>query len=187
MLLTGNHCFDVLTYTETFWQSRIHPQEFHLAAVRMSTPALGYTPPAVPLRTKRNFKALVLPDDPIVPTPVATRPAPLPAGKRRPPPLGGDAATNGFVLDPTIPVESPATGSRSALHATITNRLAKLDLKAAPKLDIKNADLKKLADLGQGNGGSVVKVEHVPTGTIMAKKVRGVLKRSTYSIDIVDL
>ncbi|KAF4623034.1 hypothetical protein D9613_002372 [Agrocybe pediades] len=137
----------------------------------MTTPALGYTPPAVPLRTKRNFKALVLPDDPIVPTPVATRPAPAPGGKRRPPPLGGDADTNGFVLDPTIPVESPATGRRSALHATITNTLAKLDLKATPKLDIKNEDLRKLADLGQGNGGSVVKVEHEPTGTIMAKKI----------------
>ncbi|KAF9555200.1 kinase, partial [Agrocybe pediades] len=63
------------------------------------------------------------------------------------------------------------TGRRSALHATITNTLAKLDLKATPKLDIKNEDLRKLADLGQGNGGSVVKVEHEPTGTIMAKKI----------------
>ncbi|PPQ76023.1 hypothetical protein CVT26_005552 [Gymnopilus dilepis] len=136
----------------------------------MSVPGLGYTPPAAPLRTKRNFKALVLPDDPILPpsqNPVATRPAPPPGGKRRPPPLGGEAATNGFVLDPTIPMESPATGRRSAM----INSLAKLDLKDKPKLDLKNADLKKLADLGQGNGGSVEKVEHLPTGTIMAKKI----------------
>ncbi|CAA7263982.1 unnamed protein product [Cyclocybe aegerita] len=133
-----------------------------------------YTP-SPPLRTKRNFKALVLPDDPIIPAggdPVATRPAPVPAGKRRPPPLGDDQAVKGFVLDPTIPVESPATGRRSAIQATLTNTLAKLDLrKDAPRLDLKNEDLKKLADLGQGNGGSVVKVEHIPTGTIMAKKI----------------
>jgi mitogen-activated protein kinase kinase len=134
----------------------------------MSVPGVGYTPSATPLRTKRNFKALVLPDDPITPPPpVATRPAPQPAGKRRPPPLGDDGATNGFVLDPMIPMESPATGRRSAM----IHSLARLDLKAMPKLDIKNQDLRKLADLGQGNGGSVEKVQHVPTGTIMAKKI----------------
>jgi len=133
----------------------------------------GYTPSSTPLRTKRNFKSLKLPDDPIVPPPlsidpVATRPAPAPGAKKRPPPLGGEAATNGFVLDPAIPAESPATGRRSAMHATISRTLAKFDFK---QLDLKNDDLRKLADLGQGNGGSVVKVEHVPTGTLMAKKV----------------
>ena len=144
----------------------------------MSTPALGYTP-SPPLRTKRNFKSLKLPDDPIVPPPlsidpVATRPAPAPGLKKRPPPLGGEGATNGFVLDSTIPAESPATGRRSAMHATISKTLAKFDFK---KLDLKNEDLRKLAELGQGNGGSVVKVEHTPTGTIMAKKVVRVLHR----------
>ena len=54
------------------------------------------------------------------------------------------------------------------MHATISRTLAKFDFK---QLDLKNDDLRKLADLGQGNGGSVVKVEHVPTGTLMAKKV----------------
>jgi len=142
----------------------------------MSLPATGYTPPAAPLRTKRNFKALVLPDDPIEhPTNndlKPTRAAPLPGGRKRPPPLGGNDETTGFVLDPTIPMESPATGRRSAMHATLSNTLAKLDLKqAVPRLDLKSQDLKKLADLGQGNGGSVEKVEHLPTGTIMAKKV----------------
>ncbi|KDR78045.1 hypothetical protein GALMADRAFT_245022 [Galerina marginata CBS 339.88] len=142
----------------------------------MSVPSLGYTPSATPLRTKRNFKALVLPDDPIVPPPpppMASRPAPAgPGGRRRPPPLGAEGASNGFVPDPTIPVESPATGRRSAMHATLSRKLASLDLKKdMPKLDLKNEDLTKLSDLGQGNGGSVVKVEHIPTGTIMAKKI----------------
>ena len=59
------------------------------------------------------------------------------------------------------------------MHKTLSNTLAKLDLKAeVPKLDLKNSDLKKLSELGQGNGGSVVKVEHIPSGTIMAMKVR---------------
>ena len=140
-------------------------------------PGPTYTP-SVPLRTKRNFKALVLPDDPIVPDPIASRPAPRPGfggalGKKRPPPLGEGANSNGFTLDPTIPLDSPVTGRRSAMHKTLSNTLAKLDLKAeVPKLDLKNSDLKKLSELGQGNGGSVVKVEHIPSGTIMAMKVR---------------
>jgi mitogen-activated protein kinase kinase len=138
-------------------------------------PGFAYTP-STPLRTKRNFKALVLPDDPIVPDPVPSRPAPRPAfgglGKRRPPPLGG-TNSNGFILDPTIPPDSPDTGRRSAMHKTLSNTLAKLDLKAEmPKLDLNKSDLRKLSELGQGNGGSVVKVEHIPSGTIMAMKVR---------------
>lgn len=76
--------------------------------------------------------------------------------------------------DPTLPTESPATGRRSAMHATLSRTLEKLDLqsKAVKKLGLTNGDLRKLSDLGMGNGGSVEKVEHVPTGTIMAKKVR---------------
>ncbi|KAF9481079.1 STE/STE7/MEK1 protein kinase [Pholiota conissans] len=144
----------------------------------MSAPTIGYVP-SPPLRTKRNFKALVLPVEeegspaPAAVNPIATRPAPAP-GKRRPPPLGeNNGPAPGFILDPTLPAESPATGRRSAMHATLSKTLAKLDLqsKAVQKLGLKNEDLKKLADLGQGNGGSVVKVEHIPTGTIMAKKI----------------
>jgi mitogen-activated protein kinase kinase len=140
----------------------------------MSTkPGPAYTP-STPLRSKRNFKALVLPNDPIVRDPIASRPAPRPGfAKKRPPPLGGEGTNpNGFTLDPTIPPETPFTGRRSAMHKTLSNTLATLDLKAeVPRLDLNNSDLKKLAELGQGNGGSVVKVEHIPTGTIMAMKV----------------
>ena len=148
-------------------------------------PGPAYTP-STPLRTKRNFKALVLPDDPIVPDPKASRPAPRPLGglgKKRPPPLGEGGSANGFVLDSTIPIDSPATGRRSAMHKTLSNTLAKLDLKAeVPKLDLKNSDLKKLSELGQGNGGSVVKVEHIPSGTIMAMKVRSFLLSFCFSL-----
>ncbi len=139
----------------------------------------GYIPPPVPLRTKRNFKALVLPEDDLhgpssTPGPATRGGVTTGAAKKRPPPLGGDTPANGFPLRPfdsLLSVESPATGRRSAM----LDRLAKLDLKkrdsVVPRFDLKKEDLKKLADLGQGNGGSVEKVEHISTGTIMAKKV----------------
>ncbi|KAF8055168.1 kinase-like domain-containing protein [Lyophyllum atratum] len=138
---------------------------------------------STPLRTKRNFKSLQLPvDDPIDPTP-APLPVPTrlaPAGpqpqpnKRRPPPLGDAPPVQGF-LSPSGPGLDSAIGSgvgsgrHSALHAT----LAKMELHA-PSVeisDLKNADLRNMAELGQGNGGSVMKVEHVPSGTVMAKKI----------------
>lgn len=61
------------------------------------------------------------------------------------------------------------------MAATLSSTLANLDLNASgrKKFDVKSEDLKNLQELGQGNGGSVMKVEHVPTGTIMAKKVCG--------------
>ena len=61
------------------------------------------------------------------------------------------------------------------------DKLAKLDLKTdpvMPRLDLKKEDLKKLVDIGHGNGGSVEKVEHVPTGTIMAQKVILIVERA---------
>ncbi|RDB18339.1 Dual specificity protein kinase FUZ7 [Hypsizygus marmoreus] len=131
---------------------------------------------STPLRTKRNFKSLQLPEvaleAPPTENPVPTRLAPAPGGlKRRPPPLGEN-------VDPVPGFPSPAgldsgvgSGRRSAMHATISSTLAKLDMNAVAHFDLKNADLKNLAELGQGNGGSVMKVEHVPTGTIMAKKI----------------
>jgi hypothetical protein len=36
---------------------------------------------------------------------------------------------------------------------------------------MKAEDLREIGDLGAGNGGSVKKVTHLPTGTTMAKKV----------------
>lgn len=35
---------------------------------------------------------------------------------------------------------------------------------------MKAEDLREIGDLGSGNGGSVKKVIHLPTGTTMAKK-----------------
>ena len=65
-----------------------------------------------------------------------------------------------------------ASDNRSNYHSTLSSTLAKLEFNSERKFDLRNEDLRDLQELGQGNGGSVKKVEHVPTGTIMAKKVR---------------
>ena len=39
------------------------------------------------------------------------------------------------------------------------------------KLDLKPEDLNILKELGSGNGGTVSKVKHMTTGTVMARKV----------------
>ncbi|KAF5378461.1 hypothetical protein D9615_007069 [Tricholomella constricta] len=136
---------------------------------------------STPLRTKRNFKSLQLPvadleltpPDAAVPAPTRLAPAgPQPLlNRKRPPPLGDAPSVPGFLspggLDSAIG-SGVGSGRHSALHAT----LAKMELHAPVEIsDLKNADLRNLAELGQGNGGSVMKVEHVPSGTVMAKKI----------------
>jgi len=49
--------------------------------------------------------------------------------------------------------------------------MATLELGVEFKLDLRAEDLKTIKPLGAGNGGTVSKVMHIPTKTIMAKKV----------------
>jgi mitogen-activated protein kinase kinase len=53
-----------------------------------------------------------------------------------------------------------------------TRQTAQLEIGIEYKLDLKREDLEVLKDLGHGNGGTVSKVRHMATGTIMARKVR---------------
>lgn len=150
----------------------------------MTTPA----PTPTPIRKKRNFKALQLDVSqsakPKEPEPIPTRAAPattgVAKGKKRPPPmtlnapkLGQTPVTNDADGNLAVaPPSAPATASaRRNYHTTLSTTLAKLDMNAETRFDLRNEDLKDLQELGQGNGGSVKKVEHVPTKTIMAKKV----------------
>jgi len=71
----------------------------------------------------------------------------------------------------TAPHSASPVLRRNTYHATLSTTLANLDMNAEIKFDLKDADLKELQELGQGNGGSVKKVEHVPTKTLMAKKI----------------
>ena len=147
-----------------------------------------------PIRKKRNFKALQLDvtqsPKPKEPEPISTRTALATAGvakgKRRPPPmtlnapkLGQTPVTNDTdgslpaagVGPPSAPAIGTTSARRNTYHTTLSNTLANLDMNAETRYDLRTEDLKDLQELGQGNGGSVKKVEHVPTKTIMAKKV----------------
>ncbi|KAI6123378.1 kinase-like domain-containing protein [Pisolithus croceorrhizus] len=146
---------------------------------------------ATPIRKKRNFKALQL-DVSLSATPKDPQPAPMRAAppatktKKRPPPMtlnapklgqvpaANDAdgcllpVTNGL---PSAPGGGSASARRNNYHTTLSNTLANLDMNAETRYDLRNEDLKDLMELGHGNGGSVKKVEHIPTKTIMAKKI----------------
>ena len=151
------------------------------------------------LRKKRNFKALQLDVKPVVappePDPLPVQPvrppppvAPAAGGKKRPPPMTlkapkipptttqAEQETSLLTVNGASATNSPATSNsvskRMTYHTHLSHTLANLDSKAETRFDLKNDDLKELQELGQGNGGSVKKVEHLPSGTIMAKKVR---------------
>jgi mitogen-activated protein kinase kinase len=65
-------------------------------------------------------------------------------------------------------------------------REGQLEIGIEYKLDLKREDLEVLKELGSGNGGTVSKVKHSATGTIMARKVRSivlqVVLQCTYTI-----
>ncbi|TVY84008.1 Dual specificity protein kinase FUZ7 [Lachnellula suecica] len=52
-----------------------------------------------------------------------------------------------------------------------SRQTAQLEIGIEYKLDLKKEDLVVLKDLGHGNGGTVSKVRHVATNTVMARKV----------------
>ncbi|KAJ7078733.1 Pkinase-domain-containing protein [Mycena belliarum] len=114
------------------------------------------------IRKKRNFRDLQLPtvsfntDGEPIPTRLA------PAGLRpRPPPLSG--ANDADLL---------AAPQASSIQASLSSKIASLDQKPKYKeFDLKNDDFTTLEELGAGNGGSVMKVLHNLTGTVMAKKI----------------
>uniref|UniRef100_A0A0W0FDU7 Protein kinase domain-containing protein n=1 Tax=Moniliophthora roreri TaxID=221103 RepID=A0A0W0FDU7_MONRR len=137
------------------------------------------------LRKKRNFKQLQLPtakpssstSESAAGNPVATRQAPK---GPRPPLLDTSKRTSSFVPKDEILSPESTTTQRRNLQATLTSTLKEMNatssngnggkkkvLDAQPKPD----ELKNLEELGMGNGGSVMKVEHIPTGIIMAKKI----------------
>ncbi|KAJ4482423.1 Pkinase-domain-containing protein [Lentinula aciculospora] len=136
---------------------------------------------ATPIRKKRNFKALQLSTAPAPPTsqniadtaahdqPIPTRQAPPASGKKRPPPMTLKApklppsTTSATIEDGNLlTVQSSSNSAPNTAASPSAKRV---------KYDLRNEELKDLHELGQGNGGSVKKVEHTPTGTIMAKKI----------------
>lgn len=82
----------------------------------------------------------------------------------------------GLALTPAAPKPPPtAETSRHDFDAgrEDANRDGQLEIGIEYKLDLRPDDLEVLKELGSGNGGTVSKVKHITTGTIMARKVRG--------------
>ncbi|KZV73196.1 kinase [Peniophora sp. CONT] len=87
-------------------------------------------------------------------------------------PTGEDGASFARGGASALPSTAATSASgRQNYHATLSSTLANLDMNATTKYDLRDEDLKDLNELGQGNGGSVKRVEHIPTHTIMAKKI----------------
>ncbi|TGJ82235.1 hypothetical protein E0Z10_g6520 [Xylaria hypoxylon] len=82
----------------------------------------------------------------------------------------------GLALGPPKPSASSGSGGGSSWGAggsraeDVANE-AQLEIGIEFNLDIRQEDLEIVKELGSGNGGTVSKVKHLPTGTTMARKV----------------
>ncbi|KAJ7270537.1 Pkinase-domain-containing protein [Mycena rebaudengoi] len=122
------------------------------------------------IRKKRNFRDLQLPTVTLGAPgdePVATRLAPV-GPRKRPAPLKDHSSNGNLLAAPDLLSPPQSTSMQVSLSSTI----ASMDIKPQHKeFDLKNDEFHTLQELGQGNGGSVMKVQHVATGTVMAKKI----------------
>ena len=79
----------------------------------------------------------------------------------------------GLALTPAAPKPPPTaeTGWGGADVGRDDNRDEQLEIGIEYKLDLRPEDLEFIKELGSGNGGTVSKVKHLTTGTVMARKV----------------
>lgn len=118
----------------------------------------------VPLRKKRNFKNLTLQNSPVV-------------GGSPPP----SEPTTANELNKT---ENEKPNNTTAAKQTIggyngppdytqlCEQLSELEIGLELRLDLRPEDFNSIDELGRGNGGTVCKVLHIRTSTVMARKVR---------------
>lgn len=76
----------------------------------------------------------------------------------------------GLALTPSAP-KPPPTAETSGSGAGDANKNEQLEIGIEYKLDLRPEDLEVVKELGSGNGGTVSKVRHLTTGTVMARKV----------------
>ena len=78
----------------------------------------------------------------------------------------------GLALTPAAPKPPPtAENANYSFGAKGDDNSVQLEIGIEFNLDLKPEDLEIIKDLGAGNGGSVSKVRHIPTNTVMARKV----------------
>jgi len=78
----------------------------------------------------------------------------------------------GLALNKPPPRPAAAESNQQAEIDELAGRTQQLEIGIEYKLDLKREDLEVLKELGSGNGGTVSKVRHIATGTIMARKVQ---------------
>ncbi|KAG5992057.1 hypothetical protein E4U43_003856 [Claviceps pusilla] len=77
----------------------------------------------------------------------------------------------GLALTPAAPRPPPTAENYGADGGKDDSRDEQLEIGIEYKLDLRPEDLEILKELGSGNGGTVSKVKHRSTGTIMARKI----------------
>ncbi|KAI9472188.1 MAG: kinase-like domain-containing protein, partial [Benjaminiella poitrasii] len=114
-----------------------------------------------PLRKKRNFKNLTLQNSPVVVS--------------SPPASGPNTANDLKNHNNSKPAISLKKASVSGLgppdYSELCEQLSELEIGLELRLDLRPEDFKSIDELGRGNGGTVSKVLHVRTNTVMAKKI----------------
>ena len=93
----------------------------------------------------------------------------------------------GLALTPAAP-KPPPTAENANFGAPRgrdkdDDQTAQLEIGIEFNLDLRPEDLDFLKDLGSGNGGTVSKVRHIPTNTVMARKACIATRLSPLNMD----
>lgn len=91
----------------------------------------------------------------------------------------------GLALTPATPKPSASSNNDrqpgwgfGGSRAEEVGQEAQLEIGIEFNLDLRQEDIEIVKELGSGNGGTVSKVRHLPTGTLMARKVTILYQRS---------
>jgi mitogen-activated protein kinase kinase len=132
----------------------------------MQVPSAGLPGWTLSGSIQRNVKGLQLQDE--APKPAPTAPLAAPKGHK----LAQASTSSSSSSSPSVPSSAFSSASSRGYSHRLSEQLANLELGIEFKLDLRAEDLELINELGAGNGGTVSMVRHIPTGAIMARKVR---------------
>ncbi|KAK9462226.1 kinase-like domain-containing protein [Lipomyces oligophaga] len=75
------------------------------------------------------------------------------------------------VLPSLEDAQVPGGSAELAYHDSLVKQLGTLEIGVEFQLDLRMEDFQTISEIGAGNGGTVSKVLHLPTKTVMAKKM----------------